>query len=153
MGEIEYFIGASSLFLIFAPGFIICIVHTVWIDYTKHRNHLIELSFGVDSIYMKERLDYAAALSLSMAPHHAYTIRYKKDILKSPKRCEFIPTPVLHLNKNYLKLLEEFPLYSKFYTACYVLMIFGAVMIGCCMWSINTFNQNLVANLLPQFLG
>jgi hypothetical protein len=131
--EIITFLAISGLFLFFVPSFFNCIVHTVWIDYTKHRKRLIELSFGVDSTYMKERLDYAAALSLSMAPSVAYLIRYKKDILKSSRRAESPLNPVLHLNKNYLKLLEEFPLYCKFYTACHVLAIIGAVILGCGM--------------------
>jgi hypothetical protein len=127
MDDIKYIYALIGMFLLFVPGFIICIVHTVWIDYTKHRNRLIELSFGADSIYMKERLDYAASQYLCMAPSFAYLIRYKKDILKSSRRAESPLNPVLHLNKNYLKLLEEFPLYCKFYTACHVLAIIGAV--------------------------
>jgi hypothetical protein len=118
------------LILIFVPGFFVCIFYTVWIDYTKHRNRLIELSFGANSIYMKERLDYAAAQRLSIAPSVAYLIRYKKDILKSSRRAESPLHPVLHLNKNYLKLLEEFPFYCKFYTGCYVLMILGTILGG-----------------------
>ncbi len=133
MDDIKYIYALIGMFLLFVPGFIICIVHTVWIDYTKHRNRLIELSFGADSIYMKERLDYAASQYLCMAPSFAYLIRYKKDILKSSRRAESPLNPVLHLNKNYLKLLEEFPLYCKFYTVCYVLMTTGAVMLGCGM--------------------
>ncbi len=137
MIEIKHIVVPTIAFLFFVPGFIICIVYTVWIDYTKHRNRLIELSFGADSIYIKERLDYAAAQRLAMAPSFAYLIRYKKDILKSPKRCEFILTPALHLNKNYLKLLEEFPLYCKFYTVCYVLLYIGGISMLIFVWYIN----------------
>jgi hypothetical protein len=133
MGEIKYIYALIGMFLLFVPGFFLYVLHTVWIDYTKHRNRLIELSFGVDSVYMTQRLDYAAAVFLVSAPLLAYTIRYKKDILKSPRRAESPVNPVLHLNKNYLKLLEEFPLYCKFYTVCYVLMTTGVFMLGCGM--------------------
>jgi hypothetical protein len=118
------------LVLIFVPGFFVCIFHTIWIDYTKHRKRLIELSFGADSVYMTQRLDYVAAQCISMAPLFAYTIRYKKDILKSTRRAESPLNPVLHLNKNYLKLLEEFPFYCKFYRMCYLLSIIGGIFGG-----------------------